>query len=579
MSSRRLAGLATTACLAGLVAPWSGAAVAGPSPISAALTMAAAAAVPPQLHGTLGAADGAVGDVFGHQVAMSGNTIVVASPGHSDAAKTYEGAVYVFTRPAGGWANLRNGVELRLPGPATQDYFSSIAIDGNTVVVGNEGATTNGQTYEGAAYVYQEPASGWKTTSTPTATLTASDGAVNDYFGLGVTISGDTIVVGAVGHKVGSNAQQGAAYVFTKSGSDWTSMTQTAELTSTTGGVHDQFGTSLAISGNTIVVTAPLHTDGTFTDAGLGYVFVKPTNGPWVNAVQNRKLEMSDPATGDGLGSSFGAAIEGNTIVLGASHIYMTGAGATPGAAYVFTMPAGGWGASGTHTTTLTETAKLTATGVVAGDYFGGSVAISGNVIAVGAIYHGVGSFSHAGGAYLFDQAAGSWKSATQSTQLANPTPQEGGLFGFLALSGTTLVVGAQGQQANQGAAFVFQPAVAPTISRAKVSPKTSDLGKKPAKVNPTHKPKGGTEFSFTVSEAATVSLSFSEKVHGALKHRGTIKVVAKNGRNTVWFDGVISAKKSLAAGRYVETMTAKNADGISTPKTLHITIVKPHKH
>jgi hypothetical protein len=579
MSSRRLAGLAATACVAGLVAPWSVAAVANPSPISAALAKAKAAAAPPQLHGTLGAADGAVGDAFGHQVAISGNTIVVASPAHSDATKTYQGAVYVFTRPAGGWANLRNGVELRLPGPTTQDYFSSIAIDGNTIVVGNEGAATNGQPFEGAAYVYQEPKSGWKTTSAPTATLTATDGAANDDFGLGVKISGDTIVVGAVGHKVGANAQQGAAYVFVKSGSDWTSMTQTAELTSTTGGVHDQFGTSLAISGNTIVVTAPLHTDGTFTNAGLGYVFVKPTTGPWVDATQNRKLEMSDPAAGDGLGSSFGAAIEGNTIVLGASHVYMTGAGASPGAAYVFTMPAGGWGASGAHTTTLTETAKLTATGVVAGDYFSDSVAISGKVIAVGALYHGVGALSHAGGAYLFDQATGGWKSTTQSAKIVDPVPQTGGLFGPVAMSGTTVVVGAQGQQANQGAAFVFEPPVAPTISKAKVSRKTSTLGKKPAKVNPSHKPKGGTEFSFTVSEAATVSLSFSEKVHGVLKRKGTIKAAAKKGKNTLWFDGVISAKKSLSSGHYIETLTAKNADGTSKPTTLRFTLVKPSRH
>ena len=89
-------------------------------------------------------------------------------------------------------------------------------------------------TDQGAAYVFTEPGSGWAN-MTQTAKLTASDGAAGDDFGTSVSISGNTVVVGAPDATVGANSGQGAAYVFTEPGSGWANTTQTAKLTASDG--------------------------------------------------------------------------------------------------------------------------------------------------------------------------------------------------------------------------------------------------------------------------------------------------------------------------------------------------------
>ena len=124
---------------------------------------------------------------------------------------------------------------------------SAVAIDGNTVVVGF-GASN-------LAYVYTEPASGWASSlyTYPTAKLTASDGASGDSFGASVSISGNTVVVGAPDKSINGNEAQGAAYVFMEPASGWADMTQTAELTASNGKTSDHLGTSVSVSGNTVV--------------------------------------------------------------------------------------------------------------------------------------------------------------------------------------------------------------------------------------------------------------------------------------------------------------------------------------
>ena len=103
--------------------------------------------------------------------------------------------------------------------------------------------------------MFTEPGSGWAN-MTQTAKLTASDGAAGDDFGYSVSISGNTVVVGASRATVGGNSGQGAAYVFTEPGSGWANMTQTAKLTASDGAADDDFGDSVSISGNTVVVGA-----------------------------------------------------------------------------------------------------------------------------------------------------------------------------------------------------------------------------------------------------------------------------------------------------------------------------------
>ena len=129
---------------------------------------------------------------------------------------------------------------------------------------------------KGSAYVFAKPttANGWADTIlTETAKLTASDGAANDEFGISVAVSGGTIVVGAPVDE----SDEGSAYVFVKRSRPLAGLTVTApaKLTASDGAANDEFGTAVAVDGDTIVVGAP----GDDSGKGSGYVFVKPGTG------------------------------------------------------------------------------------------------------------------------------------------------------------------------------------------------------------------------------------------------------------------------------------------------------------
>ena len=146
---------------------------------------------------------------FGSSVAISGNTLVVAAPG-TFSGVNYTGAAYVFTASGANWSQAAMLTVFDGTGPL---FGSSVSINesGNTVVVGAEGSGTSSDSNygPGAAYVFTEPGAGWASTSSPTATLTASDGAAGDNFGASVSISGNTVVVGAEDAAIGGNSDAG----------------------------------------------------------------------------------------------------------------------------------------------------------------------------------------------------------------------------------------------------------------------------------------------------------------------------------------------------------------------------------
>ena len=183
--------------------------------------------------------NGVASDYFGYAVAISGSTVVVGALG----TDRDQGVAYVFTEPASGWANMTPTAELAASdGAAGYQFASTVSISGDTVVVGSFAATVDGHEGQGAAYVFAEPASGW-TNMTQTAELAASDAAAGSEFGVAVTISGNTLVVGSLF----ANSGHGAVYAFTGSGSG---SAQTAEYI---GSNSDYLGYSVAIDGNTLV--------------------------------------------------------------------------------------------------------------------------------------------------------------------------------------------------------------------------------------------------------------------------------------------------------------------------------------
>jgi len=141
-------------------------------------------------------------------------------------------------------------------GGNADEFGWSVGVSGSVVVVGAPFHNVGSNTAQGAAYVFVEASGGWAN-MTETAELTASDGSTNAYFGSSVAISGTTIVVGAGGTTISGNPRQGAAYVFVQPEGGWTSMTETAELIASDGYVGDDLGAAVSISGNTVVAGAP----------------------------------------------------------------------------------------------------------------------------------------------------------------------------------------------------------------------------------------------------------------------------------------------------------------------------------
>lgn len=213
--------------------------------------------------------DGFVGDGFGTSVAISGSTIVVG------AVSGFNEKVYVFAKPSSGWRNMTETAQLT-DGVSGDFFGSSVAINNNTIVVGAPTATIGGNQSQGAACVFVKPPTAWVTTSTCNAELTATDGSSQDLFGFSVAVSANTIVAGEPFHH--DQGGPGEAYVFVEPVSGWASTTQTAILTRSNPGPFDEFGASVAISGNTIVVREP-HAVGVNNGQGVVDVFVKPPKG------------------------------------------------------------------------------------------------------------------------------------------------------------------------------------------------------------------------------------------------------------------------------------------------------------
>jgi hypothetical protein len=207
--------------------------------------------------------DGANYDESGISVAISGDTAVVGSRGHAVSGHGDQGAAYVFTLSGGTWSQT---AELTASDGAANDQFgTNVAISGNTIVVGASNHTVSGHSYQGAAYVFSLSGGTWS----QTAELIASDGAASDYFGASVSISGSVVAVGAYGHTVSGHADQGAVYVYELSGGTWS---QTAELTSSDGAANDGFW-QVSVSGSNIIVGAYGHTVSGHADQGAAYIF------------------------------------------------------------------------------------------------------------------------------------------------------------------------------------------------------------------------------------------------------------------------------------------------------------------
>jgi hypothetical protein len=402
--------------------------------------------------GELSDKPGGSGEGFGEALAVSGRTLVVGTINHIAASTGVEqGAAYVFTEPASGWAHAREVAMLKAPrGQSEEQFGRSVAISGNTIVIGAPVREVDGHTGQGAAFVYVRPTSGWRSAG-PADELTAAGGAPHEFFGESVAISGHTVMVGAPGHRVGKHAAQGAVDVFAlpRFPSAGTAR-QLARLTAPDGQANDALGISVAISGSTVLAGADLHRVGETAGQGEAYIFARPATG-WRNARETARLTGEGGEAHELFGRT--VAIGQNTVVVGAPD--HGGENAEQGAAYVFAKPASGWEGS------LTQTAELTASDAGKGDQFGGALAISGGLIVVGAPGHAAGKNTEQGAGYVFMKPTTGWKTTTETGELIAPGGAAGDKLGLsVALSAGTILLGAPDRALNgdlgQGVVYTF---------------------------------------------------------------------------------------------------------------------------
>ena len=374
------------------------------------------------------ASDGDAGDEFGISVAISGNTAIVGAPYDEDNGSS-SGSAYLF--------DLTTGAQLAklLPsdGAADDQFGDSVAISGNTAIVGARYDDDFGSA-SGSAYLFDI------TTGAQLAKLLPSDGVADDQFGNSVAISGNTAIVGAQ-YNDDLGSYSGSAYLF-----DITTGAQIAKLLPSDGATDDQFGNSVAIVGNTAIIGAR-NNYANGIRSGSAYLF------DIASGAQLAKLLPSDGANYDDFGSS--VAIRGNTAIVGAR--YNDDNGWASGSAYLFDIASGA------------QIAKLLPSDGVANDQFGNSVAISGNTAIVGARYN-YDNGSSSGSAYLFE--------ITTGAEVAKLLPSDGAnsdQFGSsVAINGSAALVGAPRDGDNgptSGSAYLIDVCAGHVASYCVASP------------------------------------------------------------------------------------------------------------
>ncbi len=378
-----------------------------------------------------------VGAQHGNAVAISGNTMVVGAR-HDSTTASQAGAAYVYVLNGGIWT--QQAVLLANDGAAIDKFGHSVAISEDTIVVGAYNDDT-GFSNSGSAYVFVRSGTNWSFQQK----LTPNDGVADDEFGNAVAIEAEFIVVGSHFANLPTFSDAGSAYCFRRNAGVWT---QTQKLipvgtpSAPIGGNH--FGESVAISGGKIAIGAS--GDNTpFTAAGAVYVFVDGGGGVYV---QQQKLNIGNGANGDNFGNSVAIDANTNTLVAGALQYTPVVGQTARGAAYIYQFDGSSWVSEG----------RIVASDGAAFDRFGYSVAVSNNVIAVGAREDDTIVGGDAGSAYVFTRSGATW---TEQQKLTPTDPFNGDRFGIsIALSFGDLVIGAAEKALTspngQGAAYYF---------------------------------------------------------------------------------------------------------------------------
>lgn len=357
---------------------------------------------------------------FGFAVSIDADRAVVGGPGLSGT-----GLVLVFEYRENKWVET---AVLQAEDADGGDFFGfSVDIDGDRVLVGAVGDDENGS-FSGSAYVFESDGSAWN----QVAKLLPDEGAMRDQFGISVSISGTRALVGANGTENLSADASGAAYVFNFEDSSWTQEAKLVPLS----GADREFGTSVSVSGDRLLVGAPGNNSG--VAAGAAHVFDHTGSG-WSETAEISPLDGN-------LGDLFGASVNllGDRAVVGAPRHAEDGN--VLGSAHMFDLVDGNW----------VETSKMLPDEESVHEYFGVSVSLENDLVLVGASRNS--SNAVAGSAFIFGFDGIRW---SQLTRLVPSDGAAGDFFGFsVGMSGNRLLAGAGGDDIHgfqSGSAYVYE--------------------------------------------------------------------------------------------------------------------------
>lgn len=331
---------------------------------------------------TIDADDEETLDRFGYDVAIQGTTIVIGARMDDDRGVN-SGSVYVYEYNAAEEIWVHTEKLVDQFNGSTRDQFGhAVAIDGDTIVVGARLDDGGGRS-SGAIHIFERTADGWASNGR----ILASDTDQGDQFGSDVAIEGNTIVVGARKDDTGGT-DSGSAYIFEKQGGVWV---ETAEILASNTRRNNFFGFSVDISGDTVVVGMPIRSDR-FRE-GEVHVFERNLGGTdnWGEVVRLTESDNPEPQL-DQFGYS--VAIDGDYVAGGARRADSVLNNA--GLVYLFSRNLGGADAWGLQERVVSE-------GIKAGDNLGHAVALDNGTLAMGAPLQDEGGRLRSGSIYIED--------------------------------------------------------------------------------------------------------------------------------------------------------------------------------
>ncbi len=377
------------------------------------------------------ASDGDANDNFGYSVSVSGNFAIAGAYNKTVSGNTNQGEAYIFHYSNGSWT--QQAILTASDGTSGDHFGNSVSISDNYAIVGAYQKDVGSNINQGKAYIFYYNGSSWSQQQI----LTGSGGTTGEAFGVSVSINGDYAVIGA-NNKTVTHTHQGAAYVFHRNGTSWD---EQSTLTASDANSYEDFGEVVAISGDYIIVSDPEKTVGSNSNQGKVYIFHRDGTS-WT---EQTNITASDGTASDYYGRDI--SISEDFAVVGTPDKDI-GSNSNQGKVYIYQRSGTSWA----------EQTTFTARDGNEHDKFGSTVGISEYNIIVGAYYKEVGNNNQQGKAYIFHYNGSSWNQITSLTSSDGATPDYFG--GSVSISGDNSVVGAWikdiGGNSHQGKVYFF---------------------------------------------------------------------------------------------------------------------------